>query len=332
MARYPPPEDAPVSELKRRVVETNGIKMHIAEQGEGPLVLLCHGFPEAWYSWRHQLKALADAGFHAVAPDQRGYGHTERPERIDAYTQLHLVGDMVGLLDALGEETAVVVGHDWGAPVAWNSALLRPDRFRAVAGLSVPYTGRGPIAPTKGLKAAFGDNFFYILYFQTPGVAEHELQKDVRRTMRMVLYSIAADLGPRASQPLAPQPLPKTASFLDQMVDPEKLPPWLTEADLDFFVAEFERTGFRGGLNWYRCMDLTWELMAPWAGAKIHQPALFITGDRDPVRTFAPAGDAMKALVPNLRDMIVLPGCGHWTQQERPKEVNEALISFLRNL
>jgi pimeloyl-ACP methyl ester carboxylesterase len=189
------------------------------------------------------------------------------------------------------------------------------------------------MAPTKALKAAFGDNFFYILYFQTPGVAEHELQKDARRTMRSVLYSIAGDPEPRASQPLAPQPLPKTASFLDQMVDPETLPPWLTEADIDFYTAEFERTGFRGGLNWYRCMDLTWEMMAPWAGAKVTPPALFITGDRDPVRTFASASaDSLRASVPNLRDFIVLPGCGHWTQQERPKEVNEALIAFLRSL
>ena len=173
-----------MSQITHRTVDTNGIRMHVAEQGEGPLVLLCHGFPESWYSWRHQLPALAAAGYHAVAPDMRGYGGTDRPEAIDQYTQLHHVGDMVGLLDALGAETAVIVGHDWGAPVAWNAALLRPDRFRAVAGLSVPYTPRGGTPPTAALARAYGDTFMYMLYFQTPGVAEAELERDVRSTVR----------------------------------------------------------------------------------------------------------------------------------------------------
>lgn len=318
-----------MTDIKHRFVETNGIRMHIAEAGAGPLVVLCHGFPESWYSWRHQLTALADAGFHVVAPDQRGYGQTDRPEPIEVYTQFHLVGDMVGLLDALGEETGVIAGHDWGAPVAWNSALLRPDRFRAVAGLAVPFTRRGPAAPTKMFKAVYGDNFFYILYFQQPGVAEHELRKDVRRSLRMLLYSASGDAPPRTSF----QPAPKTVGFLDQMVDPERLLPWLTEADLDFFATEFERTGFRGGLNWYRNMDRSWELMAPWAGATIRVPTLFIAGEREPVLAFSPGAlEAMKAALPELRGTVLLPGCGHWTQQERPEEVNAALIEFLRSL
>src|SRR5690606_11462089 len=170
-------------EINHRFVETNGIRMHIAEAGEGPLVVLCHGFPESWYSWRHQLTALAEAGFHAVAPDQRGYGQTDAPEEIGAYTQLHLDGDIVGLLDAPGEEQAVIAGHDWGAPVAWNAALWRPDRFRAVAGLSVPFSDRGPMPPTRQFKQMFGDNFFYILYFQELGKAEAELEADPRRTL-----------------------------------------------------------------------------------------------------------------------------------------------------
>ena len=320
-----------MSELKHRFITTNGIKMHIAEQGEGPLVVLCHGFPESWYSWRHQLQALADAGYHAVAPDQRGYGQTDKPEAIDQYTQLHLVGDIVGLLDALGEETAVVVGHDWGAPVAWNTALLRPDRFRGVAALSVPYTPRGAAAPTPTFRAIFGDFFFYILYFQEPGKAEAELEADVRATMRKTLYSASGSIPAPTTMPT---PLPKNGTgFLSQMTDPTELPAWLTAADVDYFTAEFERTGFRGGLNWYRNMDRTWELMAAWQGAKVTLPALFITGDRDPVLTFAGAGvSALKEHVPNLRDSISIPGVGHWTQQENPEAVNAALIAFIKGL
>lgn len=318
-------------EIRHRFVETNGIRMHIAEAGEGPLVLLCHGFPESWYSWRHQLGALAEAGFRAVAPDMRGYGETDAPADPDAYTQFDLVGDMVGLLDALGVGEAVIVGHDWGAPVAWNAALWRPDRFRAVVGMSVPFTPRPPVPPTQAFEAAFGDRFFYILYFQEPGKAEVELERDVRRTLRMTLYTASGEGSERALVPS----LPKTAGFLDGLVDPgeERLPPWLTKADLDFYTAAFERTGFRGGLNWYRAMDRTWRLSAPWTGARVAVPALFISGERDVVRAMAPgAAEAMRQWVPNLRGVVWLPGCGHWTQQERPDEVNRLLIEFLRSL
>jgi pimeloyl-ACP methyl ester carboxylesterase len=319
-----------MSEVRHRFVQTNGIRMHIAEQGEGPLVLLCHGFPESWYSWRHQLKALADAGYHAVAPDQRGYGQTDRPEPIEQYTQFHLVGDLVGLLDALGEERAVIVGHDWGALVAWSAALMRPDRFPAVISLSVPFAGRAPVRPTDAFRALAGDNFFYILYFQEPGVAEAELERDVRATMRRILYSASGD--PPRDRAWRPA-LPKTAGFLDATTDPETLPPWLTEADIDFYTAEFRRTGFRGGLNWYRNFDRNWELSAPYAGAKVTVPALFIAGERDAVISFArPVLDGMPAAVPNLKKTVILPGCGHWTQQERPAEVNAEILAFLKEL
>jgi len=317
-------------EITHRFVETNGIRMHIAECGEGPLVVLCHGFPESWYSWRHQLPALAAAGYHAVAPDQRGYGQTDAPTDISQYTQLHLVGDIVGLLDALGEETAVIAGHDWGAPVAWNAGLMRPDRFRAVIGLSVPYTPRGAVKPTAGMKAAFGDNFFYILYFQEPGVAEAELSADVRRALRMFLYFGSGDPPADEVRP----PLPKTAKFLDMMRDPgPDWQTWLTPADLDFYIGEFERATFRGGLNWYRNVDRTWELMAPFHNAKMTQPALFIAGERDGVIRMNPGAlDRLKDNVPNLQAKVLIPGCGHWTQQERPNEVNAAMVGFLKSL
>jgi pimeloyl-ACP methyl ester carboxylesterase len=315
-----------VREITHRTVDTNGIRMRVAEQGEGPLVLLCHGFPESWYSWRHQLPALAAAGYRAVAPDMRGYGGTDRPDAIDQYTQLHHVGDMVGLLDALGAETAAIVGHDWGAPVAWNAALLRPDRFRAVAALSVPYTPRGSTRPTEALARAYGDTFMYMLYFQTPGVAEAELERDVRGTMRRVLCAISGD---GVGMPVQP----KRSTFLEAMPDPATLPAWLTAADVDVYTAEFARTGFRGGLNWYRNLDRTWELMAPWRGARIEVPALFVAGDRDPVVTRSRAAvDNLAGSVPGLRERVLPPGAGHWTQQERPREVNDALIAFLAGL
>ena len=318
-----------MADINHRTLAVNGIDMHIAEAGpaDGPLVLLCHGFPESWYSWRHQLPALAEAGYHAVAPDQRGYGATTAPDDPAAYTQFHLVGDVVALVEALGASSAVIAGHDWGAPVAWNAALWRPDLFRAVIALSVPASDRASQPPTAGMKAAFGDNFFYILYFQTPGVAEHELQKDVKRSLRMLLYSASGD-GAASSF----RRLHKSAGFLDQMTDPQQLPAWLSEADLDYFAGEFQRTGFRGGLNWYRNIDRSWELSAPFQGRKIEQPALFITGDRDLTRNNPNYEERMRAVVPNLREVVTFPGIGHWTQQENPQGTNAAMLDFLRAL
>ncbi len=315
-----------MSEVQHRVVETNGIRLHVAEQGEGPLVLLCHGFPESWYSWRHQLRALAEAGFHAVAPDMRGYGRSEAPTEIERYTLLHLVGDMVGLLDALGAPTAVIAGHDWGAPVAWHAALLRPDRFRAVIGLSVPFRPRGSTRPTTQMPQT-ADTVFYQLYF-----------------IRRILYSASGDYsgsgdGGRAQaslgNPEAVGMVPRRGGFLSHTADAPVLPPWLTEADVDFFAGEFSRAGFRGGLNWYRNIDRSWELLAPFAGARVTVPALYVAGDRDLVVAFRGMDQLIPNLVkfvPTLRRTIMLPGCGHWTQQERPQEVNAAMIEFLRGL
>jgi pimeloyl-ACP methyl ester carboxylesterase len=339
-----------MTEPSHRIVETNGIRMHLAEQGTGPLVLMCHGFPESWYSWRHQLRVLAEAGFHAVAPDMRGYGQTDQPGAIDQYTLLHLVGDMVGLLDALGEEQAVIAGHDWGAPVAWHAALLRPDRFRAVVGLSVPYRPRGTLRPTS-IMPQTDDAVFYQLYFQQPGVAEAELEQDVRSSLRGMLYAISGDgatsgdgaisgHGPLRESGLPSEAgmVPRAGGIRTQMahsMTQTPLPAWLTEADLDFYAGEFMRTGFRGGLNWYRNIDRNWELLAPFADAKVTVPALYIAGDRDLVLAFRGMNELLQNLprfVPHLRRTIMLPGCGHWTQQERASEVNEALVAFLREL
>jgi pimeloyl-ACP methyl ester carboxylesterase len=314
-------------EITHRTIQTNGINMHIAEAGEGPLVLFLHGWPESWYSWRHQLPAIAEAGYHAVAPDVRGYGRTDAPHPIEAYSMKQMTADAVGVLDALGAENAVVVGHDWGAPMAWNSAILYPDRYRAVVGMSVPHLGRSPIPPTQALKAVFGENWFYILYFQEPGVAEAEFEEDVRRTMRIILAgagSFDANAATIANKK-------KGDRFLTGLSAPEKLPGWLTEGDVDYFAGEFQRTGFRGGLNRYRNMDRDWEELPQLGDAKIAQPALFITGELDPVKTFAPAVN-MTALVPGLRDTVEVKGAGHWVQQESPSEVNDALLKFLGDL
>ena len=326
-----------MSDVRHRTVETNGIRMHVAEQGEGPLVLLCHGFPESWYSWRHQLTALAAAGFHAVAPDMRGYGQTDQPAEIDQYTLLHLVGDMVGLVDALGGGPAVIAGHDWGAPVAWHAALLRPDRFRAVIGLSVPYRPRGSVRPTTAMPQT-DDAIFYQLYFQAPGVAEAELSRDVRSSIRRILFSGSGE-GRRAhaglGNPAAVGMVPRGGGFLRHTAEPATPPSWLTEADVDFYAGEFSRAGFRGGLNWYRNIDRNWELMAPYAGARVTVPALYVAGDQDLVVHFRGMDQLLpnlKKFVPELRETIMLPGCGHWTQQERPKEVNDAILAFLTTL
>jgi pimeloyl-ACP methyl ester carboxylesterase len=323
--------------VKHRVVETNGIHMHIAESGAGPLVLLCHGFPESWYSWRHQLQALAEAGFHAVAPDMRGYGQTQRPEEIDQYTLLHLVGDIVGLLDTLGSETAVIIGHDWGAPVAWYAALFRPDRFRGVIGLSVPFTPRRPVRPTSIMPQS-EDALFYQLYFQSPGIAEAEFERDVRLTIRSLLYSASGDAwrqedGGRDNGEVGM--VPRRGGFLSRLINPASLPHWLTEADVDFYVSEFTRTGFRGGLNWYRNIDRNWELLAPVSGVRVAVPAFYIVGDRDLVLAFRGMDQIIANLskfVPQLRGTLLLPGCGHWTQQERAQEVNHAIIDFVHRL
>jgi pimeloyl-ACP methyl ester carboxylesterase len=325
-----------MSEVTHRIVEANGIRIHVAEQGSGPLVLLCHGFPESWYSWRHQLKALAQAGYRAVAPDMRGYGDTDRPAEIDRYTLFHLVGDMVGVLDALEEKNAVIVGHDWGAPVAWHAALMRPDRFRAVVGLSVPYRPRGRVAPTTVMPQD-ADSMFYQLYFQAPGVAEAELEADARASLRKTLYSGSGDV-PRRNPGTASSGVgmvPRTGGFLSRTRDPASLPPWLTEADIDVYAQQFKRSGFRGGLNWYRNIDRNWELMAPFAGASVNVPALYMAGDLDLVVSFPRMKEVIADLpryIPQLKASIMLPGCGHWTQQERPAEVNAAMIDFLSRL
>ena len=324
-----------MADITHRLIDTNGIRMHIAEAGpdQGPCVIMCHGFPESWYSWRHQLHALADAGYHAIAPDMRGYGRTSRPADPVQYTQLRLVGDMVGLLSQLPHDTAVIAGHDWGAPVAWNASLFRPDLFPAIVALSVPYLARRmafvddhTAKPTDAMKKASGENFHYQLYFNQVGRAEADLERDVRHWLTGFFYTASGDVPPEA---VTIAQLKKADRFEDGFAWPDQLPAWLSAADLDFYTSEFERTGFRGGLSWYRAIDPTWEEMAPYVDAKLTVPACFVAGDRDGVIAANRAiYEAMPAGVPDLRLNTLLPGCGHWTQQERPAEVNDAMLTF----
>ena len=312
-----------------QTLQAGALRMRVATQGSGPLVLLCHGFPELWCSWRAQMEALAAAGFRAAAPDMRGYGGTDAPPDPAQYTMLHHVGDLVALVQALDERQAVVVGHDWGAPAAWHAALLRPDVFRAVAGLSVPYSPPGPVDLLTALESR-RITTFYMQYFQTPGVAEAELEADVAASLRRITYSLSGDGRGGVATVLAPG-----TGFLHNTDDPAALPAWVDADDLDYAVGEFRRTGFRGGLNWYRALRAGPELLAPWRGAPIHQPSLFIAGDRDDVMKLPTSAAAMARFdrsLPGLRGSHVLTGAGHWVQRERAGEVNALLIDFLCGL
>jgi len=309
-----------------RTIPVNGIEMFLLEQGEGPLVLLCHGWPELSYSWRHQIPALAAAGFHVVAPDMRGFGRTTAPADIEAYSIFHTTGDMVALVAALGDRQAFIIGHDWGAPVAWHAAMFRPDVFTKVAGLSVPPFTRGVSRPLETLRAN-GITNFYWQYFQPPSVAEAEFERDVASTMRTIL------VGRGNSDPSAHQFVAQGKGFLGDGSGDRPLPGWLTEADLDYVTKVYTQSGFRGGLNWYRNIDRNWELTAAFQDAKINQPSLFLAGSRDGVVTGLIGARQIAELdrmLPNLKAKIILDGAGHWVQQERPDEVNAALIDFLK--
>jgi pimeloyl-ACP methyl ester carboxylesterase len=296
--------------MTERLIATNGIELHVVEEGAGPLVVLCHGFPELAFSWRKQIPVLAGAGFRVVAADMRGYGRSSAPAEVEAYDVVTLCADMTGLLDALGEESAIFVGHDWGANVAWQLAVLHPERVRAVAGLSVPFVPRAPAPPLPIMRRRLGEDF-YMVWFQEPGVADAALARDVRRTLT-TKRQWTAQWAVEDDAPLQP-------------------PPWLSEQELGVYIAAFQRTGFTGGLNWYRNIDRNWELTADVAEGHVEQPALFLTGERDPVRRFMPA-EAMRGWVTDLRGEIVVPGAGHWVQQQAPEAVNEALLDFLAEL
>ncbi len=316
-----------------RLVETNGVQLRVTEAGErgDPVVVLAHGFPELAYSWRHQIPVLASAGYHVLAPDQRGYGGSSIPGAIDAYHIGELSADLIGLLDDIGAQQATFIGHDWGAVVAWHTALLHPDRVAAVSGLSVPPLPRPQKPPTAAFREMFGENFFYILYFQEPGVADAELGGDTARTMRRMLAGFRPPDDEARLAEAARMFRPGKEGFIDRLPEPDRLPDWLSAAELDHYIAEFGRTGFTGPLNWYRNFDRNWELTAHLAGATITVPALFLAGAADPVLGFTSPERATEVCTGPYRE-VMIDGAGHWVQQERPDEVNAALLSFLSEL
>ena len=311
------------------IIESNGVRLRVALAGTGPLVVLVHGWPESWYSWRHQIPALVAAGYRVAAPDVRGYGGSDKPAEIAAYSLRNLAADIAGLITCLGETSAILVGHDWGAPIVWNTALFFPERVRAVAGLSVPHTGRGPIPQIQLMKRMHRGRFFYQLYFQEPGVAEAELEADVRSSLRKVYYWASGDFV-RARIKLDK---PANATLLQDLPDPQPFPAWMSEADLDYYTGEFQRSGFRGPLNRYRASEIDFVDQEPIKDAKITQPSAFIAGTLEPVLRFLPGVDMieiMKKHMADLRLVELIEGGGHWIQQEKPAETTAALLKFLK--
>jgi pimeloyl-ACP methyl ester carboxylesterase len=317
---------------RERRVATNGIELRVVEAGpdDGRPVVLCHGFPELAYSWRHQIPALADAGYRVLAPDQRGYGGSDRPDAIEDYDIHHLTGDLLGLLDDIGAEQAAFVGHDWGSIVVGSMALLHPERVAGVVAMSVPLLPRGPMGPVTLMRQLFGENFFYILYFQEPGVADADLGADPGETMTRMLAGLT--LRPEnAAEQIAGLANPDGRGFVDRLPEVEELPAWLSRAELDHYIEVFSKTGFTGGINWYRNMDRNWETTPQLDGVHVTMPSAFITGSADPVNLMSPAA-VMDGHVLDHRGNTIVDGAGHWVQQEAPDEVNAALLAFLGSL
>jgi pimeloyl-ACP methyl ester carboxylesterase len=312
-----------------RLVETNGVQLRVIEAGGrgAPVVVLAHGFPELAYSWRHQIAALAEAGYHVLAPDQRGYGGSSKPEAVDAYTVVELSADIVGLLDDVGAERALIVGHDFGAVVAWAAPLLHPDRFAGVVGLSVPPVPRSRVPTTQAFRKLFGENFFYILYFQEPGPADAELNRDAATTLRRLMSSLTTTDQAAALRMLAPGP----EGLLARIPEPPGLPASISQEDFDHYVAEFTANGFTAPLNWYRCFDRNWELTATTPAETIAVPSLFIGGGADATLAHTPRRRVREVVSGDYRE-VMIDGAGHWLMEERPEEVNKMLLDFLSGL
>lgn len=323
--------DIPETKYHLETITTNGVQLRCVVEGTGPLAIMVHGWPESWYSWRNQIEPVRNAGYRVVVPDVRGYGESDAPEAVEDYDMETMIGDVLGLIDHFGDKQAVLIGHDWGAPIVWNTTALHPQRVRAVAAMSVPYSPRGKISSIALWRQLYPTRFFYQLYFQKPGVAEEELEADIRTALRKIYYSGSGD----APNNLFRVDKPRDARMLDDVPAPDVFPPWLTENDLDYYAAQFEKSGFRGPLNRYRNQERDWETLTGLEAARITRPACFIAGSRDAVLRFVPGVDLvenMKRWVDDLRACTIIDGAGHWIQQERPDEVNAVLLKFLGTL
>lgn len=318
--------------FRQRRLELDDVALEVLEAGTpgDPVVILAHGFPECAWSWRHQLPVLAAAGYHVLAPDQRGYAHSSAPPDVTAYGIDHLAGDLMAVLDSTGADQGIFVGHDWGALVTWDVARLFPERVRAVVGVSVPFT-QWPMKPTELFAALFGDRFFYMTYFQTVGPAERELERDVRHSMHTILWGASGEMYRGQPRDLLPA---AGTGFLDMFPDmPTQRPDWLTESDMEHYVDAFTTSGFFGPVSWYRNLDANFERVAHLPPSRLTMPSYFIGGERDGVIAGRPEMvDAMIGMLPGYRGKTMLEGAGHWTQQERPEAFNEALLGFLATL
>ena len=324
MADHDPPA---VAGTVRRTIHRDGVDLSVLDAGAGYPVVLAHGFPELAYSWRHQFAALAAAGCRVLAADGRGYGRSTAPAAVEDYDVEHLMGDLLALVDDLGEERAVFVGHDWGAIVVWHLAWAHPERVAGVVGMSVPFVPRGAVPPVQAMRQIFADAFFYMTYFQEPGVADADLGRDPAATMRRMLGGVTTD----GSGPDPSFFANDGRGFVERMPEPEGLPGWLGQDELDVYVHEFERTGFTGGINWYRNLDRNWELTEHLAERKIEVPSLFVGGGADPVLLMTPPS-TMDGWVTDHRGDVIVPGAGHWVQQQAPDEVNAALVGFVESV
>ena len=322
-----------------KIVESNGINIRLAMMGKGPLVIFCHGWPESWYSYRHQLPAVADAGFKAVAYDVRGYGESDKPYEVEAYTMRNMTNDVIGIIDALGYDTAITIGHDWGGPIALNTAALNEDRITATGTLSVPFTGRGPMPTLDLWKEIYKDRFFYQLYFQKEGIAEEEFESDLSKSLFMT-YTNSDGRGMKFNFEKGQSGLvtekTKDSTFLEGMEMFKDFPNWFTKEDLDYFVSQFEMSGLRGPFNRYRAQNIDWHEIPELEGKILEQPAFFVTGTLDPVNFFVPTDQSLtERIKPNYKNLLFaeeLEGIGHWTQQEAPEEVNNFILNFLEKV
>ena len=328
-----------MNDIEFKYVESNGIKLRLAMMGDGPLVIFCHGWPESWYSYRHQLPAVAAAGFKAVAYDVRGYGESDKPHEIEAYSMKNMTDDVIGIVDALGYDTAITIGHDWGGPIALNTAALNEHRITATGTMSVPFTGRGPMPTLDLWREIYKDKFFYQLYFQKEGIAEEEFESDLKRSL-FITYTNSDGRGmkhnlEKGQSGLMPQK-DKHSSFLEGMEVFEDFPGWFTAEDLDYFVSQFEMSGLRGPFNRYRAQNIDWHEIPELEGKILDQPAFFVTGTLDPVNFFVPSDQTLiDRIGPNYKNLLFaeeLEGIGHWTQQEAPEEVNSFILDFLKKV
>jgi epoxide hydrolase A/B len=312
-------------------VENGPITLNVAVAGQGPLILCVHGWPELAYSWRHQLEHFAARGYRVAALDVRGYGGSSKPHEVADYSLRELASDVVAVVDQLGQGNAIVFGHDWGAPISWTTALLHPDKVSAVALLSVPYIPLGGMSFIDMMRALYEDRFFYQVYFQREGAAEAELEADLRTSLRKVYFAWSGS----APTGMWEARKPVDAGLLDGLVDPQPFPAWMTERDLDVYVEAFQAGGFRGPLNRYRAQNLDFAELREIVGKPLPQPSCFVGGERDMARALIPGMDLYAdpgVGCTDFRGSTILPGIGHWVQQEAPGETNAALERFLSTL